>query len=176
MQNIVKTAVQLLFAKQAFVPLCIAIISPFMTCHNISLPFRVAGRRVSKFPFFTKFRLALVLFCFNLLRYQFWCDQPSIELVWTVIPQTFQGKLNNWPGVNNRIFPKWGSEEVRNDTKFYLVSTVWPPGPPKVRWCRFFFAKKISFLGFFFLGISILPANGWLSHVACHTYLESYDT
>ena len=52
-------------------------------------------------------------FCFSLISVSAWkksiglvypnflCHRPSQKLVWTVIPQTFQGYPRSWPGVNS---------------------------------------------------------------------------
>ena len=86
-----------IFVNGAFVALSITTISPVGPI-TISL-------------FISQLQPAKKYVC--LLRSQFWCHRPFTNLIWTVIPQSFQG------------YPK-----------FDRVSTVWPPSPPKVRWCR----------------------------------------
>ena len=46
------------------------------------------------------------------------------------------------------------------------MSTVWPPAPPIVRWCRFFLLRK----GRFFIFNTF--SNGQLSLTACHKFSE----
>ena len=59
------------------------------------------GSDLRKFSVFTNFYCQLQKKNVALLRKQFWCHRPSRWLVWTVIPQSFQRKPKNWPGVNS---------------------------------------------------------------------------
>ena len=64
----------------------------------ISLRFRVKGRRVKYFSFWL-ISLSVRKKRSGLVYAQFWCHRPSTYLVWTIIPQSFQGYRKSWPGV-----------------------------------------------------------------------------
>ena len=120
---------------------------------DISFRFRAGGQtpKTKKFPFFTNLRDALVKKFVGLLRTQFATDLPHSSF--------------------EPLYPKLFGATPEVD----LVSTVWPPDLPKVRWCPYLTPRNGCFRCFFGLNKFSRP-NGGLSPIACYTYLESYDT
>ena len=86
----------------------------------------------------------------RLLRSQFWCHRPFTKLIWTVIPQSFQGKPKSRPGVIAMVSSSLESQFIRKVVHHF----------------RFF--------RFFFLQIKFFRPNGQLLPIACHTFSESY--
>ena len=57
-------------------------------------------RFTQKITFFANFRAHTLKNVPGSSALNFWCHQPSTYLVWSVIPQCFQGHLRSWSGVN----------------------------------------------------------------------------
>ena len=50
---------------------------------------------------------------FGLVYAQFWCHRPFTYLVWTVIPQSFQGYPKSWSGVISSASSTLQSQHIR---------------------------------------------------------------
>ena len=92
------------------------------THHDISLPHWAGGRRVKNFSFSRNYIAARVFFLPACCGLNFEATDLPNSSFEPLYPKLFRGN----PEVD-------------------LVSTVWPPDLPKVRWCRFLAAKKRCF-------------------------------
>ena len=119
---------------------------------DISLPFRAGGRRLKNFRFSRNSIAARVFFLPACCGLNFDATDLPNSSFEPLYPKLFRGN----PEVD-------------------LVSTVWPPDLPKVRWCPYSAAEKCCFRCFFLLNKFSRP-NGRLWLPAFHTCLESYDT
>ena len=119
---------------------------------DISLPFRAGGRRLKNF------------------RFSRICVSP-----WWKSSSACCGLNFDATDLPNSSFEPLYPKLFRGNPEVDLVSTVWPPDLPKVRWCRYFSPRNGCFRCFFGRNKFSRP-NGWLSPIACHTDLESYGT
>ena len=96
---------------------------PPIHIHNLNpkcvrIPRVLAPKKISRLKFWVQNDLRTIsifhevtcphtIFFVGLLWTQFWCKRPSQLLVWTVIPQSFQGKKLTWcQQFGLQIFPK----------------------------------------------------------------------